>query len=124
MATLGGWHIGISQYSDRKAEAWKWIQFVTSYETQKSLALEIGWNPGRKDVYEDGDVIASLPHFRVLKDVFEQALPRPNVPYYTQISEVLQQSFNAVIAGELTPQEGLFQAEDAVQKIQQRYQGL
>ena len=30
-STLGGWHIGISCYSDRKSRAWQMLEFITSY---------------------------------------------------------------------------------------------
>ena len=50
---LGGWHIGISRFSDRKEDALKFLRFIVSKEVQRKLALELGWNPGRKDVYEE-----------------------------------------------------------------------
>ena len=122
VSTLGGWHIGISKYSNRKQQSFEFIKFVTSYDTQKKLAIELGWNPARKDVYEDKELLRKLPHFAYLRPVFENAQPRPNLPYYTQISEVMQQYINAALAGKLPVNTALQKAEKEAQKIIERYE--
>lgn len=122
-STLGGWHIGISGFSDKKAEAWEFLKFILSYDIQKKLALGLGWNPGRKDIYTDNEVLQRMPHFSDLRGVFENAVSRPNVPYYTRISEVLQRYLNAALADELTAEEALLKAEEEAQKVVERYEG-
>jgi len=120
-AALGGWHIGISRYSDRKPESWEFAAFVLSYPVQKRLALELGWNPGRRDIYKDKEVLEILPHFTALEEVFENAVPRPVVPYYTQISEIIQNAVNSALSGRLTPEDALSRAENEAQNIIERY---
>ena len=120
-STLGGWHIGISKFSNVKWESFEFLKFVVSYRTQKKLALELGWNPGRKDVYTDTEVLKKLPHFANLREVFENAKPRPNLPYYTQISEVIQRYISGILAGELTPEVAFLSAEREAQKVVERY---
>lgn len=122
-ATLGGWHVGISRFSDAKPEAWRFVRYVASYDVQKALALHLGWNPGRKDVYTDEDVLAKLPHLASLREVFENATPRPTVPYYAQLSAVVQRHLNAALAGEVTPAVALRDAEAEAQRIVDRYAG-
>lgn len=121
VSTLGGWHIGISKYSDCKLLSWEFVKFVVSHQTQKKLALELGWNPGRKDVYTDQQILAVLPHFSILRDVFENATPRPNLPYYTQISEIIQRYISAILSGRLLPETALAQAEQEAQSVIERY---
>jgi multiple sugar transport system substrate-binding protein len=121
VATLGGWHIGISKFSDDKQSAWEFVRYVASYETQKKLALELGWNPGRRKLYEDPEVLRKLPHFAELKEVFENALPRPTVPYYAQLSEIIQQHLNSMLAGSVSPEQALARAEKDAQKVITRY---
>ncbi|UCF69680.1 MAG: ABC transporter substrate-binding protein [candidate division WOR-3 bacterium] len=120
-ATLGGWHIGISKFSDSKAEAMMLLKFVLSYATQKKLALNLGWNPGRSDLYEDTDVRIRMPHLGVLKNAFEHAVARPTSPYYTQISEILQQNQNAALSGRSLSDEALAKAQREIDEILQRY---
>ena len=121
VSTLGGWHIGISKYSDAKQKSFEFVKFVLSYNTQKKLALKLGWNPGRKDVYVDADVVKKLPHFASLRDVFENLRPRPNLPYYTLISEVIQRYVNSVLCGKTTASEALLEAEKEAKKIIEKY---
>lgn len=121
VSTLGGWHVGISRFSDQKDLAWKLVEFLTSYDAQKQLALKLGWNPGRKDIYSDSEVLSRMPHLARLKKVFGNARPRPVVPYYTQLSEVLQRYLNAVLANRLEAKPALASAQKEAQEIVDRY---
>jgi multiple sugar transport system substrate-binding protein len=114
--------VGISRYSDAKEESWKLIGYLVSYPTQKELALRLGWNPGRRDLYEDSEVLAELPHFHRLREVFDHLLPRPVIPYYTQVSGALQRQLNAALAGQVEPEQALAAAEAQVRQIARRYQ--
>jgi len=120
-ATLGGWHIGISKFSDAKSEALMFLKFVLSYGTQKKLALNLGWNPGRSDLYKDEDIRKKMPHLDVLKKSFENAVARPTTPFYTQISEILQKHLNAVLSGRSLPDEALAKAQREIKETLQRY---
>lgn len=121
-STLGGWHVGLSKTSDSKPLARKFIAFITSFDVQKELALELGWNPGRKDVYQDEEVLAELPHFERLRSVFDHARPRPPLPYYTQLSQMLQRHLNAVLAGRREADEALRQAQTEAEAIVRQYE--
>ncbi len=121
VSTLGGWHIGISAFSDAQSEAWKLIEYIMSFEIQKSLVLHLGWNPGRVDVYNDPEVLRTLPHLAVLQEVFEQALPRPTVPYYSRISEILQRNINAVLAGEMPAGAALAETRREIEGVITQY---
>ena len=116
-ATLGGWHIGISAYSDRKDEAWRLVRFILSYDVQKRFTLELGWNPGRMDIYEDVMVSEKMSHIGVLKRAFDHAIARPNVPYYTRLSEVMQRYVNAAISGDMEPAHALHRAQEEIEKL-------
>lgn len=120
-ATLGGWHIGISKYADTHDEAWQLVKFIVSYDIQKKLALDLGWNPGRSDLYNDAQVKKHMAHITVLQRAFENAVARPNLAYYTQISEVLQRYISAALSGSLTPAEALEQAQKEIEEVAQTY---
>jgi multiple sugar transport system substrate-binding protein len=123
VTTLGGWHVGISRFSDAKKESVRLLCFLTSYEVQKRMALHLGWNPGRRDVYDDREVLERMPHFRMLRTAFENARPRPIVPYYTQLSEILQRQLNAALSGKSPPGEALTTAEKQMEAVVSRYRG-
>ncbi|MBI4677414.1 MAG: hypothetical protein HY748_07515 [Elusimicrobia bacterium] len=68
-------------------------------------------------------MLRRLPHFAELRWVFEAAVPRPNVPYYTLVSEVIQRRINAALSGELSAEDALKSAEDEIRDIVRRYEG-
>lgn len=120
-ATLGGWHIGISKFSRRRSAALKFLNHVVSLPVQKRLALRLGWNPGRTEIYGDSSVLARLPHFQALGEVFAHAQARPGLPYWTPISEVLQKHFNAALAGRESSTTALQEAQTGVDALWRRY---
>ena len=120
-ATLGGWHIGISRFSRQKERAYLLVKYLLSFGVQKASALTLGWNPGRTDVYRDQEVIARLPHLAALRQVFDHAVVRPNVPYYSYLSAVLQRHCNAALSGTVTVDEALDGCEKELGVILDRY---
>ncbi len=121
-ATLGGWHAVVSAYTDMPDEAVKFLSYLTSYETQKDMVLKLGWNPGREDLYSDKVILQAAPHLQELRPVFVNAIPRPLVPYYSEISQVLQKQLNASIAGQIKPEDALENADREITGIIATYE--
>jgi multiple sugar transport system substrate-binding protein len=121
VAALGGWHIGISRSSDEKAAAWELVRFIVSRETQIGFALNLGWNPSRQDVYDAEEIAQKVPHLVRLKDVFQTASARPNLPYYSLVSRVLQQKINAALSGISKPEAALRDAQREAAEIVETY---
>jgi multiple sugar transport system substrate-binding protein len=121
VSTLGGWHIGISRFSERKRPSLEFLRFVTSYDTQKKILSRMGWNPGREDLYEAQDILKQHPHYRELKEIFQSATPRPLLPYYTQISAIAQRCLNSVLADRISAGKALSEAQEEIDALQQRY---
>jgi multiple sugar transport system substrate-binding protein len=97
-STLGGWQVGISNYSENKKDALVFARFLTSERIQKLLALKAGRAPTRKILYEDQDILKAYPHFSSMKEVFLTAYPRPRTPLYPAVSNILQRYFSKVIS--------------------------
>ena len=93
-----------------------------SYEQHKQFALNLGWNPGRKDVYEDKEIVKELPHFKVLKKVFRNSVSRPGLPYYTQMSDLMQKYINSALSGKNSPENALRNVHHEVTKIIDYYE--
>jgi len=121
-STLGGWHLGISIYSDVKKEAWQFARFIVSYSFQKKLSLEMGYNPANREVYRDREVLSVFPHFKYLAEVFSKARARPVLPYYTQVSEIAHRYINAVLAAKIEPETAFKSAQKEINDMEERYQ--
>jgi trehalose/maltose transport system substrate-binding protein len=110
-ATLGGWQLGINRYSPHPKEAEALVQFLTSSEIQRRMAIEIGYKPTRKSLYKDEKLIASQPFITGLYGVFLSARPRPVTPYYLMLSQALQPEFSAALVGLKRPEKALRDAQ-------------
>ncbi len=102
-ATLGGWNLAASKYSDNPKWAAKLALFMAGEEVQKLRATEGSFNPTIKDLYEDEDVLKANPFFGKLYDVFTNAVARPSTqtaPQYNQTSELFFQAVHNVLTGE------------------------
>lgn len=102
-ACLGGWGFGISASTPHPEEAWRVVEFFTSYEPMKEFVTEFAYVPSRRALFTDPDVLAEFPHFEQLLEVAETAVPRPPVGQYAQVSDILQRYLSATISGQMTP---------------------
>lgn len=97
-ATLGGWQVGISAFSQDRGAAWTLAAFLTSERIQKVLAIKGGRAPTRVGLYRDSEILAANPQFGAFEQVFLTAHPRPRTPLYPAVSNVLQRYFSRAIA--------------------------
>lgn len=115
---LGGHQLGINQYSKHPRESFEFINYITSPESQKYLALYAGYKPSRKSVYQDKELTALDPF---LKRYYEEIVPtiqsRPLSPYYVMFSNILQSEFAAIVTGIRPIDEALTRAKTQIEFI-------
>lgn len=116
-STLGGWQIGVNRNSRHPQAAERFVRFITSRESQKTMALTIGYKPTRRSLYRDPDLIRQQPFITGLHDIFMNARPRPVSPYYMMMTQILQPEFSAVISGIKTPAEALASADRQIRHV-------
>ncbi|HEX9758194.1 MAG TPA: ABC transporter substrate-binding protein [Nitrospiria bacterium] len=116
-ATLGGWQLGVNKFSRHPKEAEALVQFLTSPEVQRWMAIEIGYKPPRRALYQDQVMIATQPFITGLFEIFETARPRPVSPYYLMLSQVMQPEFSAALVGLKEPKAALKNAQRQMNHI-------
>jgi trehalose/maltose transport system substrate-binding protein len=119
-ATLGGWNLAVSKYSNNPELAAELALFVTSQKIQKLRAVEGSFNPTIKELYEDQEVLKANPFFGDLYQVFTSAVPRPSAELnedYSAVSERFFQAVHAVINGESEAQDELAYLELEIEDI-------
>ncbi len=102
-ATLGGWQLAVSQYSENPEIAADVALYMASYEGQKYRAVEGTFNPTIMDLYEDAEVLEAAPFFGSLYDVFINAVARPSTvtaPQYSAVSELFYNAVYDVLIGD------------------------
>ena len=97
-ATLGGWNLAVSQYSQNPEAAIILTQFLTSAEQQKVRALKIGHNPTILSVYEDSEINSASPQFAQMAETLRtgSATARPSTLAGNRYSDVSRLYINAV----------------------------
>lgn len=116
-ATLGGWQLAVNARSRYPRAAERFVEFMTSAEAQKALALTVGFQPTRRVLYEDKELIAAQPFLKELYTIFETARPRPVTRHYVRISQAMQSEFSAALAGIKKPEEALQALHAEVDRI-------
>lgn len=116
-STLGGWGVMVSNFSEHKEEAVKFTKFRSSFEIQKQEALDLAHLPTRIALYEDEDVKKALPFAEDMFPVMMSTKPRPQSPYYAELSGILQLETQNVITGKKTAQEAVKYADKKMKQV-------
>lgn len=96
-ATLGGWQLGVSAYTEYPQVAADVVLHVTNYENQLLNAVDNSKLPTRPAVYDDETLLASdVSWFNDLLPVFINAVARPSTIAAPQYGETSRLFFNAV----------------------------
>ncbi len=95
VGTYGGWNLVIYEGSEHQAEAWEFIQFITSPEVNGKVVDLIPANIEAAEAFLEenrSDPEAILEHLN-------NARPRPLSPVYNQVSAVQQELAQAIFTG-------------------------
>ncbi len=120
-ATLGGWQLAVNKNSKHPEAAEQFVAFMTSAKAQKHLGLTVGFQPTRKALYEDAELLAAQPALAELYKIFQRARPRPVSPYYVLLSQAMQSEFSAALAGVKTPEQALSALQSQMEQILKRH---
>ena len=99
-SVYGGGHLAINPHSKKKEQAWKLIEFLTSPEAQKELAMNLSWAPTRHALYNDPELLEKLPFLPIVELALKDVQIRPNLPYYQWVSDILQKHINRVLSNQ------------------------
>jgi multiple sugar transport system substrate-binding protein len=114
---LAGWNMLISASSEMQDEAWEFIQFMSSEETQKMRTLSASTLPTLNTLYDDREILEEVPVVALSKEALQNARPRPISPYYSQMSRTMAEQFNKVLTGATSPEEAVETLQSDLQRI-------
>lgn len=104
----GGFGIGIPKNAEHKEAAFLLMQWLTSKEGDKLVALA-GGNPSRFSTHDDKEVNAKFPHMAVFGEALQYADPdwRPIIPAWGKINADLGTTLSKVLTEDLDVQQAL-----------------
>ncbi|PXY00002.1 ABC transporter substrate-binding protein [Halomonas sp. LBP4] len=122
-ATLGGWNLAVSKYSEHPELAADLVAFLTGEAEQKRRAIEGAYNPTLASLYQDEEVLEAVPFFGTLYETFTNAVARPSAPTGDNYGRVSNSFFNAVhqvLSGDLSGAEAVAQVDSELSRIKRR----
>jgi multiple sugar transport system substrate-binding protein len=117
---LGGWNMLISTSSEMQDEAWEFVRFMTSEESQKEYSITASTLPTLKTLYDDREILEEVPVVDLSKEALQNARPRPVSPYYSQMSREMAEQFNNVIRSAVSPGTAIKSLQSDLQRIIQQ----
>ena len=115
-AILGGHNLVISVFSENPGAALKLADFLTSLEQQVIMFRDFSLAPTIAAAYDDPDVQEKYDFADELKESVAQARSRPGSPVYPQISQAIYKNVNEALAGRVSPEEALKNAQAQMQQ--------
>jgi len=113
---LGSWLVAVPANADNAAASRDFIDFLTSPEVQKQLALEVGTPPTRASVYADAEVIAKYRWYPAQLEALQNAKPRPRITQWSEVEAILGDFLQLALIGELEPAAAIEQANARIEE--------
>lgn len=101
---LGGINLGVGAASEHPELAYAAIQCIVDPARQAQYFVTDGNPPSSAAAYDDPEVQETFPMAPVIRDSLERAVPRPQTPYYNEVSLGIQQHWTPIAdVGATTP---------------------
>jgi multiple sugar transport system substrate-binding protein len=117
---LGSWLLAVPADAPNPERGRAFIDFITSAEFQKQLALDIGQPPTRASVYKDADVITKYRWYPNQLAALESATARPRITQWSQVETILGDYLQLALIGDLPPEVALEEANAQIAKALSR----
>jgi multiple sugar transport system substrate-binding protein len=113
-SSLGGHNAGISVYSDHKATARDFVQYLVSEESQRWFLQQGSLAPVLGSLYDEPDLVKEFGYLPTLRTSIENAVPRPVTPYYPAVTEAIQANAYAALKGSESVDQAITEMSDAI----------
>ncbi len=114
---LGGSSLALSAFSQHPEQAFRFMAFLVSYESQAQLALQETQPPALESVYADPTLLQTDPSLQALHTALSATRPRPQTSLYPELSAIIYTEVHKL----LTQEQGV---ETTVETIQRRLSEL
>lgn len=91
---LGGVGIGVGAFTDHPDLASDAVQCLTSADSMKAYMQAEGIPAARSSVFDDADIRQQFPMADVIRDSVNDAGPRPQSPFYPDVSSAVQRDWS------------------------------
>jgi len=111
----------LSKSSDEeKKAAWEFVKWMTDTKQTIGFSSETGYMPVTNDAVESAEMKAyyeKQPNFKVAIDQLQYGNPRPMVPGYKELQEVIMTEIQRAVLGQASVDDALKAAEEKAVKL-------
>lgn len=102
---VGGINLGVSAFSEHDDLAYEAVECIVQPENQSEYFVTNGNPPSSISAYDDPAVVDEFPMAETIRESLDQGAPRPQTPYYNEVSIGLQETWHppGAIDPETTP---------------------
>ncbi len=111
----GGINLGVGAFSEHVDLSYDAIACIVTEENQAYYFVSNGNPPAKNAAYDDKEVRELYPMAPVIRESLDLAAPRPQTPYYSEVSGGLQRVWHPTTA--LDPEVDPAEAEDLVTAV-------
>ncbi len=119
---IGHWLAAIPASSKNKQQAFDFVHWMTSEETQKKLVEQFGTPPTRKSIFTAPDLLAKpeFAYFPVLMQAIENSTPRPRIANWNQVENTFGIYLSKAVAGDMSAKDALAAAQTDVTALMKK----
>jgi multiple sugar transport system substrate-binding protein len=111
----GGINIVVGAFSENVDAAYEAAECIVSEENQAYYFVTNGNPAAKASVYDDPDVLEVFPQAPVIRESLENAAPRPQTVYYSEVSGALQREYHP--ASSIDPEQVGTQANELITSV-------
>ena len=112
----GVWTVGICNNSQNKELTLELLKYLMDAEVQKE-SIDLGGVPCRYSCLLDEDVLAKYPHLEQVCGALETGVYRPVIAEWAEFTNILGTEMDSVIQGVKTMDQGLADAQSALEAL-------
>jgi multiple sugar transport system substrate-binding protein len=111
----GGINLGIGAFSEHPELAFEAAECAASLENQTYYFISNGNPAAKAAAYDDPEVLEAFPMAPTIRQSLEQAAPRPQTPYYSEVSQSLQRVYHP--PGSIVPERTGAEAAELIRAV-------
>jgi multiple sugar transport system substrate-binding protein len=116
-ACLGGWGLGIAKTTRHPKEAMRVLRFMSNLDAQRRFIQDAGYVPSVRALFTDSQITADFGHYPQLLQVVDNAVLRPPIAQYAQVSDIMQRYLSAALTNQRSPEDAMRQAAAETRRV-------
>jgi multiple sugar transport system substrate-binding protein len=112
---LGSWLLGVAADAPNPERALEFLEFISSDDVQRRLALEVGLPPTVEAAYGDSEVVAQFRWYPAQLEALRNARARPRIAEWSQVESILGDYLQFALIGQMTAEQAVADAHRRIE---------